>query len=311
MDNTPFDKDPGQVLQMLLLGAVTFLSLFLMLLNRLSDWEVWMLPVLAACMLLCWTLQLGHVSPAGSGVYASSAALMLEAYYYAIKNSSLYETGALFVVLIVLFVFTAKKPLWIAGLLTEYAGMLCHLILAKQDGRLFLNSTEALRIVLQFVYILLAAMLANRVISIVRQREQSNRQGRMRAASKYESLRRLLFRISSLASAGQAGSRLAVRLEDIRDFAGIDAEQVVVTKTPYRITSLLENVLAVIGVLCDAVPDIIVDLDSAIPEQLQGDGDKIQKIIRHLVLNGCQAAPGGGVYVRISQVKRPFLLLIK
>ena len=344
MDNYRFDKEPRHIVQMIMMVTMTVFSLVLVMLNRLLDWEIWMLPVLMAGMILCWVMQILHVSTLRLRVYVTAAVLMLEAYYYAVNSNTIYDSGAVLVIMIVLFVLTAEKPIWIAGILTEYAGMICHLLTAKQDGRLILDLSNVVRAALQFLYIFLAAVLVTRIISVVQQREQDCSDKLKKAVAETKSFNHLLFRIarevrseldrireiSGVAESRQIrgeGSvsrtpdhtlaelhsrqcsieqRLAAKMEDIQDFAVIDAKQVTVRHASYRISSIMESIHSQVGFWNDAGLDIVFDLDGSIPERLKGDGDKIRKIIRHLVANSCRFTRSGGVYVHLCQVKRPY-----
>lgn len=347
MDNYRFDKEPRHIVQMIMMVTLTVFSLVLVMLNRLLDWEIWMLPVLMAGMILCWVMQILHVSTLRLRVYVTAAVLMLEAYYYAVNSNTIYDSGAVLVIMIVLFVLTAEKPIWIAGILVEYAGMVCHLLTAKQEGRLILDLSNVVRVVLQFLYIFLAAVLVTRIISVVKQREQDCGDRLQKAIAETKSFNHLLLRIAgqirseldrlreisgiseprltngertvgrvpgctqaelhSLQCLFEQGrQRLVAKMEDIQDFAVIDAKQVTVRHASYRITSIVESILSQVGFWNDTGLDIVFDLDGTIPERLKGDGDKIRKIIRHLVANSCRFTQDGGVYVHICQVKRPY-----
>ncbi len=111
---------------------------------------------------------------------------------------------------------------------------------------------------------------------------------------------------SKLGCARQAGYRLAVKMEDIRDFSEIDAKQIKIENDVYCITQVLGSFFAQTGFINDAGLDIVFDLCGSIPEKLKGDSEKIIKIIRHLVTNSCRFTQSGGVYVHIGQVKRPY-----
>lgn len=54
------------------------------------------------------------------------------------------------------------------------------------------------------------------------------------------------------------------------------------------------------------MPELIFDLDAAMPASLLGDGKKIKKILKHLVNNAVKFTKKGGVYVRIHALVKDY-----
>ncbi|MBQ7677647.1 MAG: HAMP domain-containing histidine kinase [Lachnospiraceae bacterium] len=179
-----------------------------------------------------------------------------------------------------------------------------------------------------------ACLILSRLCAIL-QRSERNARERLRAAdAAKESYRRLLCRISGearpqLASIEEvadvlkdygtdaalcgrlypmraAGYRLAAEMRNVRDFADLIGGDIGIQKAPYRVTGIFESILDEIRLMNDRGLDIVFDIDSAVPAELRGDGDKIVSILRALVTNSCRFTESGGVYVHMGRQERPY-----
>ena len=104
-----------------------------------------------------------------------------------------------------------------------------------------------------------------------------------------------------------AGLRLSRQIEDIQDYSEIQRDDLVLEEDKYMITSVLNDIISnymswdEIGNL-----DLIVDLDPGVPAMLMGDAGKIRKVIWHLLNNAVKFTRKGGIYLKVSCIKRSY-----
>ncbi|HEV2678318.1 MAG TPA: response regulator [Aliidongia sp.] len=96
-----------------------------------------------------------------------------------------------------------------------------------------------------------------------------------------------------------AGRTLQVTIDDILDFAGVDAGQAEPTVTRFRPRQIVEDVVAL--VLPDAgakALDLVAMLDGALPDTLVGDESRLRQILLNLIGNAVKFTERGGIVVR-------------
>ena len=96
-----------------------------------------------------------------------------------------------------------------------------------------------------------------------------------------------------------AGRTLHVTINDILDFAGVDAGQIEPGSTRFRPRQIVEDVVALL--LSDAggkALDLVAMLDGALPEVLVGDESRLRQILLNLIGNAVKFTERGGIVVR-------------
>lgn len=100
-----------------------------------------------------------------------------------------------------------------------------------------------------------------------------------------------------------AATLLLDLIEDMLDFARIEAGQVHVDKTPFNLRHAINDVFMVQGARAAARGLALVsDVDSAIPETLVGDRPKLMQILLNLVGNAIKFSDHGVVQLRVVPV---------
>ncbi|MBO7363318.1 MAG: response regulator, partial [Lachnospiraceae bacterium] len=110
----------------------------------------------------------------------------------------------------------------------------------------------------------------------------------------------------SISAISGAGHRVAEQIGDILDFTEIDMGKLSVNVEPYMIDSVINDLLTQLKYTDRSNLDLVIDLDTDVPAELRGDGEKIRKILLHLISNGFKYTKEGGVYVRIYSVPREY-----
>ena len=111
----------------------------------------------------------------------------------------------------------------------------------------------------------------------------------------------------NILSVQKAGHRLFRQIEDILDYTEISTGKVAVSEDMYMISSLVNDIIVENRMMGQkAGTELIFDIDAKIPAMLIGDGKKIKKIIKHLLDNSMKFTDGGGIYVRVYALSKPY-----
>ena len=105
----------------------------------------------------------------------------------------------------------------------------------------------------------------------------------------------------------EAGRRLSDHVEDILDFTEIETGRISISEEPYSVASVVNDMLVALGVYTRTdLPQVIVDVDAAIPQTLLGDARRVKKVLFHLADNAIKFTERGGVYVNVYQMPQPY-----
>ncbi|MDR1137909.1 MAG: response regulator, partial [Synergistaceae bacterium] len=94
----------------------------------------------------------------------------------------------------------------------------------------------------------------------------------------------------------RAGEDLLSIINDILDFSKVASGTFQISPAPYEISSLLNDVLAIIGVRAkEKSLDLIAEIDPNIPSRLIGDDVRVRQILLNLLSNAVKYTNKGGV----------------
>ncbi|GGF09435.1 hypothetical protein GCM10011611_13650 [Aliidongia dinghuensis] len=96
-----------------------------------------------------------------------------------------------------------------------------------------------------------------------------------------------------------AGRTLHVTINDILDFAGVDAGQIEPGTARFRPRQIVEDAVALLMPDASAKSlDLVAMLDGALPEVLVGDESRLRQILLNLIGNAVKFTERGGIVVR-------------
>ena len=323
-----------ELARLILLIMMALFTTVLIVLNRMLKWEIWMIPVLITCTLICWLIHISGRMAYRTQLYISGIVLVFMMFYYTVNVPTVYDSTALIVLVLVLFAFCGEKLLIMIGLVAGYSGMIIHLLLKSENSGLDLQRSSIIRVAWQFILILLATDFVNRAADAWRRTinsfqekidevtEENNRANNFLANVSHE-IRTPVNAVMGLSSVlkkeslpgpvmdnvtaiSEAGHRVAEQIGDILDYTEIDMDKLSVTKESYMIASLVNDLLVQLSFTNDYGLDLVVDMEATIPSELIGDSSKIKKILWHLIGNGYKYTDKGGVYVHIYPVEREY-----
>jgi len=99
----------------------------------------------------------------------------------------------------------------------------------------------------------------------------------------------------------KSGSSLLTIINDILDFSKLDAKQMELDPSPFKLTDAIEDVATLVSSrVAEKDLELIVRVDPALPDMLVGDVGRIRQIVTNLMSNAVKFTDKGHVYVDVS-----------
>ncbi len=99
----------------------------------------------------------------------------------------------------------------------------------------------------------------------------------------------------------KSGSSLLTIINDILDFSKLDAKQMELDPSPFKLTDAIEDVATLVSSrVAEKNLELIVRVDPALPDMLVGDVGRIRQIVTNLMSNAVKFTDKGHVYVDVS-----------
>lgn len=301
------------------------------LVNLSLGWEFWVPPLILGGLIALWVL---HVAQIGTWTSRENYFLiysMLVAFYHGVHSTSFFDIIAVFTLLMATFSMVRRRE-FLALLLGEF-----FVLMIVQTVMMFMidgseaDSLTVFRIIFHCVVAIGVYKGLNDALKNNRKdRDELEVMYKEQQASKEETedflvnisheLRtpvNVINGMSSLilkkedrddvVSIRDAGLRLSGQIEDIQDYSEIQRGDVILEEEKYMITSLLNDIISNYQVVKpDKNIDLIVDLDPSVPAMMRGDAGKISRVILHLLDNAIKFTDHGGVYLKVSSIKRSY-----
>lgn len=328
------DQEKQRAAHLLLLLCYTILSCALIGESLLMGWETWAVVLLPIGVIAGWTLHIKNTLPMAVRLDIYTVMMMLVYFYYGIHETSMFDLAPLMITVMVLYSSTEKYGTIKICMFTYYLTMaydFFHVMGSfKEDASLFIS-----RIMLHLLLVYMAGRLLKTVVErrvkereateeMIARLEEINRRTEDFLANVSHELRTPINAVTGISSVmlknetdpekkkdiftiQMAGQRLFGQIEDILDYTEIDNEKISISEEAYMISSIVNDVISENQVQeREYMPELIFDLDAAMPAVLLGDGKKMKKILRHLVNNAVKFTKKGGVYVRIHTLRKDY-----
>ncbi len=99
----------------------------------------------------------------------------------------------------------------------------------------------------------------------------------------------------------KSGASLLTIINDILDFSKLDAEQMELDPSPFKLSDAIEDVATLVSSrVSEKDLELIVRVDPALPDMLVGDVGRIRQIVTNLMSNAVKFTEAGHVYVDVS-----------
>ena len=328
------DQEKQRAAHLLILLCYTILSCVLIGESLLMGWEMWAVVLLPVGVIAGWTLHIRDRLPMGVRLDIYTVLMMLVYFFYGIHETSMFDLAPLMITVMILYSSTERYRTIKICMFTYYLTMaydFFHVMNSfTEETPLFIT-----RLLLHFMLVYMAGRLLkiavqrrvrerNTTEDMIARLEEINQRTEDFLANVSHELRTPINAVTGISSVmlkneedpekkkdiftiQMAGQRLFSQIEDILDYTEIDNEKIIVSEENYMISSIVNDVISENQMQeREYMPELIFDLDAAMPAVLLGDGKKIKKILRHLVNNAAKFTKKGGVYVRIHALHKDY-----
>ena len=334
METGRVDNELKKIVYLCMIMATSILALSILILSMILGWEVWMIPVIVTGTTSCWIVYIMNQASHRTQVYVCGVFAMFLVFYYCVKIKTVYDCGAVIVIMIFLFTFLGERLLILAGIAVSFAGLIVHLIVVNKIEGLDLSVEGVIRTAMVFMMIPLSAILINRIIRAWYDAENKYIEQIDTLSKENERVNNFLANVSheirtpisaviglsyvlqkenlsdqdmsKIKSISLAGHRVSEQITDILDFTELDMGKMTVANDSYMICSMMNDLITELSMSDNYGLDLVVDIEPAIPSILIGDESKIKRVLWHLIRNGYKYTKEGGVYVRMYPIKREY-----
>ncbi len=310
---------------------ITFLCVGAIMESFSQGWEFWVPPLIFAGVIAVWWFHIIQYKESRFRENFYMIFSMTVAFFHGTHYTSYFDVVVMSALLMVTATLLKRRD-YLKFILVEYFSiMLLQTIWAGFSATTALNSTTISRIVLHS----LVEICLYKAFSIMLEHGKSIEDELLRREGEEEKERigmeDFLSNIShelrtpvnvingmstlilkkemreDVMSIAEAGLRLSHQIEDIQDYSEIQRGDVKLEEDRYMITSVL-NDIATSYKMMNQWEDIefTIDLDPNVPLVMKGDSAKITKIITHLLDNAFKFTKKGGVYLKISGIRKEY-----
>ena len=329
-----YEQERQRAAHLLILLCYTILTIVLTGESLLLGWETEAIVLLLLGVVVCWTVHFTEKFPVDISVWIYFILTMLAFFFYGIHETSIYDMAPVMMVIILIYSTTEMYSI-IRLCVVVYFFTMTYDLFFVMGKSMELTPLSITRTLLHFLLVYMAGWLMK---VVMQRRRQERKNNDSRIAGLEETNRRtedFLTNVShelrtpinavtgisavmlkreedaekrkEIASIQEAGQRLFSQIEDILDYTEIDTGKMKVSKEPYVLSSLLNDIITGSQMLTEEnAPEVIFDVDAKIPSALVGDARKIKKILRHLIDNAVRFTKKGGVYVRVYTLTKPY-----
>ncbi len=333
MDRKSVQDETYKQSHLIILIVYTVLSVVLIAESFIMDWEKWAVILIAAVLITAWFMHIRSILRDRDRLWIYSCLMMVTYFYYGVHLTSTFDMALVMCVVIAIYTMTGEKPLVRLCQVFYMVTLGFDLVTMISKGE-EVTSLLVTRSLLHIGMIILSGWVACTIIDkwtkiigsssqeIETLKEQTDRLNNFLANVSHE-IRTPVNAVMGLSSVlekevlpeniedniraiSNAGHRVAEQIGDILDFTEIDMNRLSVNNEPYMIDSVVNDLLSQLSHMDKNDLDLVIDLDASVPAELRGDGEKIRKILLHLISNGFKYTREGGVYVRIYSVPREY-----
>ncbi|MCR4807694.1 MAG: response regulator [Lachnospiraceae bacterium] len=318
---------------MVILMAYTMFSVILIGEALLMDWEKWVLIIIAFCVIVSWGIHIRQLMDPPTRLWVYSFFMMGTYFFYGTHETSTFDLAIVMAVVIILYTMTGIKKLINLCLTTYYVTMAYELITMVRGGYVF-DKLEISRVFLHLAMMLMIAWIARIIIDkwllvlgesmeeIEFLKDATDRLDDFLANVSHE-IRTPVNAVVGLSgvclekepdgeltedikSILEAGKRVGEQISDILDYSEIDRKILVKNDDDYMLASVLNDLVMQLRPYKRPDIELVIDVAPSIPAVMNGDVNKVRRILWHLIMNGLKYTTSGGIYVRIHSVEETY-----
>lgn len=315
-------------IHLMMVVVVTIFSIMEIVVINLLSWEMWMIPLVIIAIIAIWTFHIVGSISEESFEFMCIGIILVLLFFYGIHDVSLFDLPVPIGVLLLIISMLNKKQL-LYMLASTYAVIFFYHAFFLHTIHLGMEPVDYARIALDIVGIVSEIVVILKWMDKRNDQEIQIRDMVVRLSDARQQNADFLSNIShelrtpinvvtgisgvvlgqeldheireNMNSIQMAGMRLSGQIKDILDYTEIVGKNLVVTKEPYMISSVIGDIAAAITAQegMDRL-EIVFDMDVDIPSVMIGDEEKIGRIIKILLDNAVKFTREGGVYVHVG-----------
>lgn len=329
-----YEQEKQRATHLTILLGYTIFTIVLTGEALLLNWEAGAVLLIWLGLAASWIIHMTGKIPESSRMWLYFILTMLAFFFYGSHAVSFYDSALVMIVLIIVYSATEIDIIVTLCAVTYYLTV-CYDLVFVFGSSLELTSLVIARIASQ----LLLVCIAERLVRLAMQRRRSERKNMDERIARLEETNRrtedFLTNVShelrtpinavtgltavmlqhekdavkkkDILSVQMAGHRLFNQIEDILDYTEIDTGKMKISEDTYMISSVINDIITGNRVLeMENAPELIFDIDTRMPSVFIGDARKIKKIIKHIIDNAVKFTKKGGVYIRVSTLKKDY-----
>lgn len=329
-----YEQEKQREINLLLLLVYTFLIMILTAESFLLGWEMGAVVLLLLGAVVSWWLHMTDIVPDWMRVWLCFILSMLAFFFYGIHETSIYDLAP--AMILVMFLYSVTEQYHIIRIcVVTYILTICYDFLFVIGDSAELSVLMFTRTILHLLMVCLSGYLVKTMLKRhnrerkvtddkIARLEETNRRTEDFLTNVSHELRTPINAVTGITtvmlkneedenkrkdiiSIQSAGHRLFRQIGDILDYTEIDTGRIKVSEDTYMITSLVNDIIVGNQISGrENMPELIFDIDPALPAVLLGDEKKIKRIIEHLIDNAFKFTKKGGVYVRVYALRKPY-----
>ncbi|MBR0132648.1 MAG: response regulator [Lachnospiraceae bacterium] len=333
MDNRLGKNELFEASHLALLVTYTLFSMIRIGESLLMKWEDWAVFLIIVAVLFCWTLHIQNRIPENIRLWVYSILMMCTFFFYGIHETSTFDLATVMSAVIILYSMTGLKSMITMCQVTYYITFFYDILFMIKNDYEF-DSLVISRVMLHVGMIFATGALSRLIIDkwvrvlnksgeeIEQLTKATDRLNDFLANVSHE-IRTPINAIIGLSgicadktedeemkkelmAINTAGHRAAEQISDILDFTEIDRNKLARNEEDYMLSSVLNDLVSKIRPEKPENLELVIDVDPAIPAVMRTDISKMNKILFHLITNGLKYTREGGVYVRITTMKKEY-----
>ncbi|MCR5774104.1 MAG: response regulator [Lachnospiraceae bacterium] len=316
--------------QIVLVVVMVCFSVLLAIRNSRSQIERWMLPVFLAFAVVGLIIHIMDRLSEKIRIYIYSAIIFFELFYYIMTASSVFDSTPLVMFMfIVLAVVHDKQLIWICCIVS------CFAMVFRFFGASSVPNPDIIEhIVIHLILTVITTLLLTIMLSNYWREKMSLKERITDLEDENELTSDFLANVSheirtpinavigltgvclektedeelgkDLKSVSDAGVCISRQINDMLDYSEIEMDKLVVNMSDYDLSSILNDLVAELKPVKDPSIELVIDVDSSLPETMRTDTEKLKKILWHVIENGLKNTYEGGVYVHITSISHEY-----
>ncbi len=334
MEGKSHEKEIWLESQLVMTTAYSILTIALMAVTALMDWELWMIPLLGIGLVSVWVLHISQGLTERLRIYYTILLILIEFFFFSTHSTTFFDMPILLSMALLLFIIINELPALYMTMFTYLLALVYHVFIIKtisKDDSLLVFARIALDLIAGITSFMLSRYLIKRrrqeqdnYSSVIAELKNTTRRTEDFLTNVSHEFRTPINAVTGISDVmlrnednpekrkdliaiQQAGHRLFTQISDILDYTELDTGRLQISSEPYMIASTINDLITEAQTMIkQSNLELVIDVDPQVPSMMNGDEVKVKKIIRHLIDNAFKFTKEGGIYIHIYTLKKKY-----